>query len=326
MKRTWKVAAVAVVAALGVFGAACEPLDEGGGAGVDGPLTFDSGYVFVRGSANDVYLVNASEPNVAQQLTTTGSARHPALSRDGRSVVYARFAGTASELVIQSTTQGSTPRVLLTASGIQATRLGNPIFNPTATQVVFVYTQGTGASTVSLLGLVNADGTNFRRLAGGATISYGAPTFLRDGSAVIAPVGSSPNELDGLDEVFVSQVSTLPITNNLQSNQTQLIVANRVALSPDGTHLAFDAQPVSGGATRIYVAAFSGTVVDTAARLSNSNEGQESFPTWTNASSVAFSSSAGGGSDNVYTVNVNSIPGSLVFAAPSAREPWFGPL
>ena len=323
MKRMAVVrSAVAVLAAVAL--AACEPLDEGGGAGVDGPLTFESGYVFVRGSAGDVFLTNASETNVVQQLTTGGSARHPALSRDARRVVFARFSGTASELVTVGTAQGSTPSVLLSAAGTGGgANLRFPTFNPTGTVVVFVYDVGQS----SFLGRVNADGTGFTRLAGSSTRSYGAPFFLRDGSAVIAPAGASRLELDQLDQVSLSQQGgVFTLTNNLNSNaEGSLTVANRVVLSPDGTRLAFDGRPAGAGATRIYVADFSGTVVQPATRLTSVTDGQESFPTWTSFTSVGFSSSSGG-SDNVYTASATAPGGSGTFVVPSAREPWFGPL
>lgn len=322
MKRlTAAVRSVAVVVAALAL-AACEPLDDGGGAGVDGPLTFESGFVFVRGSAGDVFLVNASEPNVAQQLTSGGSARHPALSRDGRRVVFARFSGTASELVTVGTAQGATPAVLLTAAGTgNGQNLRFPTFSPSGSTVVFVYDVG----QTSFLGQVNADGTGFTQLAGSASRSYGAPFFLRDGSAVLAPAGLSRLELDGLDQVNLSPRTVFTLTNNLNSNsEGSLTVVNRVVLSPDGTRLAFDARS-SAGVTRVYVAAFSGSVVQPAERLSSESEGEETFPTWTSAASVGLSSNLGG-QDNVYTASATALRGSLILAVPSAREPWFGPL
>jgi Tol biopolymer transport system component len=116
----------------------------------------------------------------------------------------------------------------------------------------------------------------------------------------------------------------LTLTNNLASNTDgQLTVVGRVVQSPDGTRLAFDAR-AGLGATRIYVASFSGSVVQPADRLTSLTEGQESFPTWVSDARVGFSSSAGG-NDNVYTASGTVLRGSVTLAVPSAREPWFGP-
>ena len=320
MKRT--VAAVWVAAAVLML-SACEPIDEGGGAGVDGPLTFTNGYVFVRGNSGDVFLVNEVDPNVTQQLSTptTNGARHPALSRDGRQVVYARLTGTASELVRVGTAEGSVPTVVLGAAATGGQNLRNPVFSPAGNFIVFVYDIG----TTSFLGLVNVDGTGFTQLAGNAGRSYGAPFFVTSassGTAVLAPAGPSRSELTQLDQVTLSPRSVLTLSNNLTSTDGQLTVVGRVVQSPDGQRLAFDAR-AGLGATRIYVAAFSGTVVQPADRLTSLTEGQETLPTWVGNARVGFSSSAGG-NDNVYTASATVLRGSATLVVPSARDPWFG--
>jgi TolB protein len=319
MKRmTAAVRSVAVVlAALAL--AACEPIDEGGGAGVDGPLTFQSGYVFVRGQ--DLYLANSVDPNVVQRLTNSGSVRHPALTRDGTRVVFARFSGVAAELVTVSTTQGATPSVLLSASGTGGTNLRHPTFSPDGQFVVFVYDVG----TVSFLGRVNADGTGFTLLAGTNSRSYGAPSFLPNGTAVLAPAGAQRAQLDQLDLV---QIATRQVTfaGDLSSgSEGPLTLANRVAVSPDGTRIAYDASSETAQ-PRVYVAAFN-QVAQPAERLTSLTEGVESFPIWASTVDVAFSSSAGG-ADNVYTARAaGSLPaGSAPLVLPAAQQPWFGPL
>lgn len=95
---------------------ACVPLDEGGGSGV-GPIAFSSGYAFIRPDTKDVYVANAADTQSVMALTKDGGNRHPALSPDGKGVVYVHAeAGTTSlrRVVVQS---GGTTSVLLDSDG-----------------------------------------------------------------------------------------------------------------------------------------------------------------------------------------------------------------
>lgn len=101
-----------------------------------------------------------------------------------------------------------------------------------------------------------------------------------------------------------------------------IAIANRLVLSPDVTKAVFDAR-VASGATRIFV-----IDLTTAVGVTKLNEyfGEptidDTFPTWSSNSLVAFDSDSGG-THNVYRVTVAGAGRTLIMV--DATEPWYAP-
>ncbi|MBU8895642.1 hypothetical protein DRW03_20130 [Corallococcus sp. H22C18031201] len=307
--------------AVGLLGA-CQPLDEGGGGGA-GDVLFTRGFAFVRNDRN-VYVVDDNgDPNSPQRLTSGGGAFQPSVSRDGRSIVFVQKSGSTTSLQTVPTSGGVTA-TLFTSTDQACRGCGNfryPTFSPDSRTVVFVFDRGSGSN--SELGQVNADGSSFKSLTPGATISYGAPSFFPNGSVVLAPAGNSLTQLNQLARVPLNGGTA---TFSSLGNEV-LFIVNRAVVSPDGTQVALDGK-LSSGSTRIFVGPLTSTGTGQLRRLSDYTTAtvQETFPNWTGSSGLGFLFSDAGGDPSIYRATVSAIPSSVSLAVPTAAEPSYGPI
>jgi len=312
--------AVLVVGMLG----GCEPLDDGGG-GTIGDVQFTRGFAFVREDDRNVFVVDdGGDANSPQRLTNVGGAYWPSVSRDGRSVVFVQRSG-GSTALLTVPTSGGTPSTLFRANDAACARgcsnFRTPTFSPDGRSVVFVFSPGNSSQTA--LARINTDGSGFQELTPNNVIAYGAPSFVPNGSAVVAGSGSGLNQLD--------QIAYVPlnggfITYSSLSTGVQF-VENRVAVSPNGAQVALDGRLSSGG-TRIFVAPLSGANVGALQRVTSTGVGtEESWPSWTGASQLGFLISSGGSDPGIYRASVGAgATGSVSLAVPSAAEPSYGPI
>ncbi|QSQ21092.1 PD40 domain-containing protein [Pyxidicoccus parkwayensis] len=313
------------VLAVGLLGA-CEPTDEGGG-GTTGDVLFTQGFAFVREDDRNVYVVDDDgDPNDPQKLTTVGGVYWPAVSRDGRSIVFVQRSGTATSLRTVPTSGGTTATLFSSGDSTcprGCTNFRTPTFSPDGRSVVFVFS--TNNSSVTSLGRVNTDGSGFVELTPNTTISYGAPSFVPNGSAVVAPAGSGLRQLNQIARVPLD--GTGPTFSSL-GNEV-LAVENRVAVSPSGTQVAFDGR-LSSGSVRIYVASFGTAGVSALQRVTDLTSAGvlETWPTWTRSNQVGFLlDDASGGTPGIYRATTGTgTPSSVTLAVPSAAEPSYGPL
>jgi TolB protein len=287
----------------------CEDFDcESGGGGGTGEVSFTRGLVFLRGSARDILVADASDYSATQPLTSGGGFRHPSLSPDGDAVAFTDSTGSR---LMRVSTRGGSPATVLDADNTFR-NLRNPAFTPDGTGIVFVYDSG-GAS---YLGQVSADGTGGAfQLAGGGALSYGSPSFSKGGK-LLAVAGSSGNSFTQLELINPANGATTPVLNNLGGEALQVV--NRAVLSPDGTRAAFDGRVASGN-TRLFVVDLASRTV----RQLSIGAGNQSFPSWVGNTQLAFTSDEGG-SDQVYLVPVDG-SGSASLTVPSATEPMYGP-
>ncbi|MBI3184513.1 MAG: PD40 domain-containing protein [Myxococcales bacterium] len=293
----------------------CPLLDGGGGGGGGGTVNFLRGFVYVRKDDRNLYVADQSDYSKVARLTTTGNARHPSLSADGKRVVFVRAAGAETELMTVPASGGQPTLVL--ASTATWRNFKSPVFSPEGSRIAFAYDEGAS----SALGIVNADGSGFARLAGGGALSYGSPSFFADGTSVLAMAGNSASTFTQLERVAIATGQATNVTNNLGSEVVQ--IANRVVVSPDGTRAAFDGR-LSSNAVRIFIINLSSKQVTRLTDYPSDPTAQDGFPTWIGTERVGFSSDTGG-SDQVYTLPASASKTSGGLELPSAIEPWFGP-
>jgi Tol biopolymer transport system component len=318
MKALWSMLGLAV-AAVGL--SACEPIDDldlggGGGAGT----AFSRGFVFIREDGNtlrNVYAVDDNgDPNSPLQLTTQGGASHPAVSRNGL-VAFVYKSGSTVELrVVPSTGQGS-PSTLVanTSTGCPGCNdFRYPTFSPDGRTIVFtVYGGGGGAGR---LARVSTDASGFQFLTD-ATFVYGPASFMPSGTSVLAAGGSDTNFLNTLIEVNMMSGAANPISFNL-GNEAQSVVS-RIAVSPNGLKVAFDARTSVG--TRVFVADV-GQTVSNFMQVTQAGS-VDSYPSWRGNTELGFLSNAGGG-DNIYRISATTVRGTGSFLVPKAMEPAYG--
>jgi TolB protein len=318
MKRMCRIVGALVLAA-GL--AACEPIefDDGGGGGGGGNVLFTKGFVFVREDRNVYVVDDKGDANSPKRLTTSGGASHPAVSRNGRSVVFVQQTGTTFELRTVPTDGSAQPSTVLTSGAGCAgcTNLSHPTFNPAGTVIVFGFNNGAGNFA---LGRVNTDGSGFQALTSSPATSFGAPSFFPDGQSVLAPAGSSTADLRQLARVSLTGAVSF-IANNL-GNEAQ-VVLTRAVVSPDGQQVALDGRLSVG--SRIFVGPLN--PFSPPARVTDhpgEAGAQDTFPNWMSTNQLGFLSNAGGG-QNIYRISLPvSTPGAGTLVIPAAGEPSYG--
>lgn len=303
----WGAVVVAVASVQGCF-----LLGGGGGGGGTGGGTataFVSGYVTIRKDGRNVILTDERDVNAPVQLTTIGGAATPSFSRDGRQVVFSRKSGQDSELLVVPVS-GGTPSTILRSSATQQ-NLRTPAFSPDGTRIAFAYDENSVSSSI---GLVNVDGSNFRKLIGGSALAYASPTWFPDGSALLVSAGNAGLMQTQIERVDATSGVATSITNTLGNEA--LSIATRLVLSPDAKRAVFDGR-VSSGVTRIFVVDLSTRMV-TMQRVPSSGAVNDSAPSWVDATTFVFSSDEGG-NDQVYRQALGA--SSPTLAVPLAIEP-----
>ncbi len=294
----------------------CDLFGGGGGGGGTGGgggamFNFTKGFTYVRKDDRNVYLVDESDVQTITTLTQSANVRTPAMSLDGKHIVFVRGGTMDSEIATVAPTGGVISTVL-TASAT-AKNFRTPVFSPDATRIAFGFDEGTSTS----IGLINVDGTGFQKLATGG-LAQAFPSFTPDGAAIVVAAGNFGAGYTQIERITLATNAVTNLTNTLGSEA--LGVANRLLVSPDGTKGVFDAR-VSSGVTRLFVIDLTTKLVT--ALYAGEAGTNDSFPCWMGNTAVGFSSDSGG-NDNVYKVNLPSST-SATLLVPKAIEPWYGP-
>ena len=291
---------------------------EGGGAGGGGgaSFTFNKGFTYVRKDDRNVYIADDADLQTSATLTSSAGVLNPSLSRNGKQVVFVQKTGTTTA-INTVLVGGSTPTALITSDATR-TNFHHPVFAPDGLKVAFAYDDGGAAS----IGLINADGSGFKKLIGGGALAYALPSFTADGKFVIAAAGNAGLQLTQIERIDVGTGATSSITNTLGNEAAN--IANRLVVSPDGTKAAFDAR-VGSGVTRIFVIDLSTKMVTKVNEYMGEPGTNDTYPTWYTASSLAFSSDSGG-NDNVYRASLTGLGADRKLLVPKAIEPWYGPV
>lgn len=297
------------LAALAALLAACQPPgDDGGGSG-GSALSFGGGYAFMRD--REIFVADRADYQAARRLTTSGSNSEPAISADGRLVVFVHREDSGRSSIRHVPAAGGPESELAAASG--DARLGHPAVSADASRVLYVESRGPTSS----LHLVNADGTGDRRIP--KSLCDASPSFFPDGLRALVLTG--PDALRHTELAVVDLASGARAA--LSFSKLGGPLGDRAAVSPDGERIAFEASV--GGRWRIFVASANGDPA-TLRQISGANTSGEDdrAPSWASPTRVSFASEAGGDFANVYEVDLAE-GGNARVAVPDADQASFAP-
>ena len=285
----------------------------GGGGGGGGNIDFVKGIVHVRKDDRNLYIADEKDYSRVQQLTGGGGVFTPSLSADGKVVAFVARSGTESAIATIPARGGDFAQVFKATTTVRNVR--SPIFTPDGTRIVFAYDEGASA----VIGIVNLDGSGFEKVAGG-TISYQSPSFLPDGSLLVA-AGSPGSGFTQVERIDLTNMTASNVASTLGNDAQQ--ITSRIVASPDGKFAAFDGR-LGSGSSRIFVMDLTTKVVTQLTDYPSEPNAVDSSPAWVGNGSVAFSSTTGG-ADQVYVLPADSVKTSGGLTLPKAIEPWFGP-
>ncbi|MGI5860967.1 MAG: TolB family protein [Myxococcales bacterium] len=288
-----------LVAAVG-----CGELDLGG-PGDGQSVKFSSGYAFVRDG--EIYVADKSDYQAAKRLTDSGANSQPAVSVDGRVIVFVHTDADGLTSLRRVSPAGGDESEIVPASSDR--QVAHPALSPTGNLVAFIskFFDGTASLTT-----VDIDGANEQLVASSSRDA--SPSFYPDGGSVLVLSGADALTHDEMVKVELSagvRVSKVAGWSDL---------GERAVLSPDGSRIAFEMRV--DGAKRIFVINESG---DPSSLVQVTNtDGNDAFPTWIGNDRIGFASDAGG-AWNVYEIDVSvGLSGSAYLTVPAAGECSFG--
>lgn len=265
---------------------------------------FARGYAFLRD--REIHVADTVDYQTAEPRTDSGQNSEPALSGDGKAVVFVHKTSAGGTQIRRNTTSGTSADALVIAEQSGVT-VSEPVFSRDGSKIAYVETQGVNSAIV----LVNQDGSGRAALAG---VYDSSPSFF-PGSAdlgiLFGPSRLTRNEIDRL--TIVGQVHT-----TIARFSTDL--GRRAVVSPDGARIAFEQS--RNGKTRIFVLDVSSGAAS--ARQLTDTGGNDTAPTWVSAIRIGFASDVGSAS-NVYEIDADTTtPASGALTVPNAAQPSFG--
>lgn len=312
MKRLLTAVFVAVTA----LSISCNDLGDGGGGGGGGGVNFTRGYVWVNPDSRDVYIANESDVSTSAALTSNGGNQDPAISPTGKQVAFVHHDASGNSEIDVVSTSGGAASTLVPADGSHP-NARSPVFSPDGSSVYFVYDNG-GTSQLAVVGTTGAGLADITT----GSLAYAAPAVAPDGT-LVAAAGSSASSLTQIERVDPTSGQATNITNSLPTDV--VTIADRISVSPDGSQAVFEARTTSS-VTRIFAIDLNnpGTVVQLTDHPGDATA-NDSYPSYVDASTVAFSSDVGGASQ-VYTTSSNPpSPQAGTLIIPSAIMPFHGP-
>jgi len=218
----------ALTAVLGVLAVAITGC--GGGSGVGGSASPDVASVLKGKIAFTLTRQNASS-NVAvltlpdrtiQELTTDGNSGEPVWSPDGRKIAYSYLTGDYDIRVMRA--DGTRQRSLTSDGSSQS-----PTWSPDGTRIAFAGYRGTDFRDLAIY-VMNADGSDVKRLTRGTRAYYMQPAWSPDGGEIAFACCRT-----GDAEIYVMNSDGTNVRRLTREPRDD----DQPAWSPDGSRIAF---------------------------------------------------------------------------------------
>jgi Tol biopolymer transport system component len=278
-------------------------LDSGGGD-IGANVKFVEGYVFVRDG--EVYVIDKSDYAAAKPLTASGGNSAPAISGDGKTIVYVHTDPLTNATSLRKVSSGGLGDAELVPADA-GRKVAQPAINRAGTKIVYL---AVGAMA-SGLRVVNADGTGDAAVPG--SVADASPSFLPDGQVVVL----SGNALTHTEIVKVEL--TAGVRSSLISGLNGTL-GERVAASPDGTRVAFELK--TGTKFNVYAAEL--LLGASSAHQLSATGGNDRSPTFVTNDRIGFSSDYG----SVASLYENDVtagsPDSYALMASAVEQPAYG--
>ncbi len=295
---------IALVLLLQMATSGCGELDLGG-PGDGQNVRFSAGYAFVRDG--EVHVADKADYQAAKRLTDSGANSQPAVSVDGRVVVFVHTDSEGLTSLRRVSPAGGDESEIVPASGDR--QVAHPALSPTGSVVAFISRFSDGTAS---LATVDLDGANEQTLASSSRDA--SPSFYPDGKSVLV--------LSGADALRHDEMVKVELSAGVRASRVAGLgdLGDRAVVSPDGSMIAFEMR--KDGAKRIFVIDESGA--PTSLLQITSTDGNDAFPTWIGNDRLGFASDAGG-AWNVYEIDVSvGLSGSAYLTVPAAGECSFG--
>jgi len=202
---------------------------------VPAALAADNGLIVFQGNRGGPPAVFTVKPN-GSDLERLGAGLQPAISRDGKKIVFVRSSGSGAELWLLNTENGKVERITNDAKGNS-----QPAISPDGSQIVFVGRARAGGDPNERehLYLIDADGSNERELTSGQRTADLEPSFSPDGKRIVF-VRTSP----------FAQLMTITVGGDdltvVTDRDERFTGPGSPSYSPDGDRILFNASARGG--------------------------------------------------------------------------------
>lgn len=190
----------------------------------------DNGLIVFQGNHGGPPAVFTVKPN-GSDLERLGSGLQPAISRDGKKIVFVRSSGNGAQLWLLNTDNGKVERITNDAKGNS-----QPAISPDGSQIVFVGRARAGGDPHERehLYIIDADGSNERELTSGQKNADREPSFSADGKRIVF-----------VRTANFSQLMTITAGGDdlkaVTDRDERFSSPEAPSYSPDGNRIVFDA-------------------------------------------------------------------------------------
>lgn len=214
---------------------------------VPAALAADSGTIVFQGNRGGPPAVFTVKPN-GDDLTRLGTGLQPAISRNGKNIVFVRSSTRGAELWVLNVGSGNVSQI--TDDGVTN---AEPAISPDGETIAFIGSVRGEDPEPDHLFVIDADGNNERQLTRGGKFVDREPSFSPDGKRIVFVRGPGETQLM---TIAVSGGETTTVTKRGEP----FSVPEWPSYSPDGKQILFDAY--ARGSHRLYTVDAGGGEID----------------------------------------------------------------
>lgn len=252
-----------------------------------------------------IYSMRPDGTGIAQLTAEQAHHSHPALAPGGR---YLAFVKSPCKLFTMDVAAGeSSARMLTDGVGCEE----DPAWSPNGRQIAFASTRDAVTDTTSDVYVINADGSNLRRLTSIPASSEFHPTWAPDGSRIAFEILANPSPNGNAStDLYVMSAAGGPATRltsapGFDSNPAWSPAGDRIVFASDrsGDRDIYVMNPDGSGQTNV-----------------TNSSGYDDYPTWSpDGEQIAFTSGRTGDQE-IFVMDADGTPQIQLTINPSAID------